>query len=89
MPTSTILLLAATFVIVFGVSCVAMVLLRPGAVDRRVSQIRRETPGVAEPDDARAWLRQVERLAKPLARLSVPREGWENSALRTRFIHAG
>ncbi len=89
MPTTTIFLLAATFVIVFGVSCIAMVLLRPGTVDRRVSQIRRETPGAAEPDNSGAWLRQVERLAKPLARLSVPKDGWESSPLRTRFIHAG
>lgn len=89
MPTTTIFLLAATFFIVFGVSCIAMVLLRPGTVARRVSQIRRETPGVAEPDRRRAWMRQMERLARPLARLSVPKEGWEDSPLRTRFIHAG
>lgn len=86
---NSIILLAATFVIVFGASCLAMVLLRPDAVQRRVSQIHRETPGIKAPSDNRAWLRQAERLARPLARLSVPKEGWENSLLRTRFIHAG
>lgn len=86
---TTIFLLAATFVIVFGVSCIAMTLLRPGTVQRRLGQIRRETPGSAPADEGQAWLRHAERLARPLARLSLPKEGWENSALRARFIHAG
>ncbi|MEN7530917.1 MULTISPECIES: type II secretion system F family protein [unclassified Cupriavidus] len=89
MPMTTILLLTATFVIVFGVSCVAMALLRPSAVQRRVGQIHREIPGVEMPSPQRGWLRQAEKLARPLARISLPKEGWENSALRTRFIHAG
>jgi tight adherence protein C len=31
----------------------------------------------------------VARAAKPLTKLSVPDEGWEKSALRTRFMNAG
>jgi len=89
MPITTILLLAATFAIVFGASWMAMTLMRPSTVQRRLGQIRRETPDAVATDDGRAWLRQAERLAKPLAQLSVPKEGWENSELRTRFIHAG
>ena len=35
------------------------------------------------------WRVTLSRLSGPLARLSLPAEGWENSALRRRFMHAG
>jgi tight adherence protein C len=35
------------------------------------------------------WSERVVKLAAPLARLSLPQEGWENSPLRRRFMHAG
>jgi tight adherence protein C len=90
MPTTTILLLGVTFAIVFGAAWVAMIVMRPNPVARRLGQIEREAPGGAPiPDGRREWMRRVERLARPLAQLSLPKEGWENSALRTRFIHAG
>lgn len=89
MPITTILLFAATFAIVFGAVWVAMSVMRPSTVQRRLGQIQREIPDAVPQDDNREWLRQIERLARPLAQLSLPKEGWENSALRTRFIHAG
>ncbi len=35
------------------------------------------------------WRARIARMATPLARLSAPKEGWENSNLRVRFMHAG
>ena len=35
------------------------------------------------------WLETIVKLAAPIARLSAPKEGWENSPLRLRFISAG
>src|SRR5687768_1256008 len=35
------------------------------------------------------WVETVEKLTKPLARLSVPDDDWEDSELRRRFMHAG
>jgi tight adherence protein C len=35
------------------------------------------------------WSETVVKLAGPLAKLSTPKEGWENSPLRTRFLNAG
>jgi tight adherence protein C len=35
------------------------------------------------------WVEHVAQIAKPLTKLSVPDEGWEKSALRTRFMNAG
>jgi tight adherence protein C len=34
------------------------------------------------------WIERMARAVKPLTRLSVPEEGWEKSALRTRFMNA-
>jgi tight adherence protein C len=35
------------------------------------------------------WADKVMKLAGPLAKLSLPTEGWEQSPLRMRFMHAG
>ncbi|MEY3201380.1 MAG: hypothetical protein RIR70_930 [Pseudomonadota bacterium] len=43
----------------------------------------------SRPGDAPQWADRVARAAKPLARLSLPEEGWEASLLRRRFMQAG
>jgi tight adherence protein C len=35
------------------------------------------------------WVGRIIELTKPVAQLSVPKEGWENSQLRIRFMNAG
>ena len=35
------------------------------------------------------WIESIVNLTAPLAKLSVPTEGWETSPVRTRFINAG
>lgn len=35
------------------------------------------------------WLERFAKASAPLARLSLPEAGWENSGIRTRFMHAG
>lgn len=35
------------------------------------------------------WADRLAHLTRPLSKLSVPEEGWEKSALRTRFMNAG
>ena len=35
------------------------------------------------------WVARIAKLSSPLAKLSVPDEGWEKSALRIRFMNAG
>ncbi len=35
------------------------------------------------------WIEKVAQAAQPFSRLSLPEEGWERSALRTRFMNAG
>ena len=35
------------------------------------------------------WVQRIVKITGPLAKLSVPEEGWEGSAIRTRFMNAG
>lgn len=84
-----ILLMGATFLIVFGAAWIAMSVMRPSTIQRRLGQIDRESRGAVAEETGREWLRRLEQVARPLGRVSLPKEGWEGSALRTRFIHAG
>lgn len=38
---------------------------------------------------APAWIQRVVKLSGPIAKLSLPAEGWEKSKLRIRFMNAG
>jgi tight adherence protein C len=61
-----------------------MILLwTPSAAARRVRRM-----GLGETPEVR-WTATVASLVGPFARLSQPAAGWENSALRIRFINAG
>jgi tight adherence protein C len=90
MKTEQILLLVIVFGIVALFSFGAMALFMPNAVSRRLKTI---TGGDARQQDANdlesQWAVKIAEVSKPIARLSIPKEGWENSALRTRFMHAG
>ena len=35
------------------------------------------------------WVERIVKITGPLAKLSVPEEGWEGSAVRTHFMNAG
>nr|WP_315592523.1 type II secretion system F family protein [uncultured Cupriavidus sp.] len=90
MKTGQILILLLTFVLTFGAALIAMLLIQPNAIRRRISQATQapseETTAPALQDE---WLQRMASVSKPLARLSVPKEGWDNSLLRTRFMNAG
>lgn len=52
----------------------------------RVSQRMR---ALYQPSNESGWTDTMAQLVGPFARLSLPGEDWEHSALRQRFIHAG
>jgi len=86
MTISQFLILAALFIVIFGVVALTMLLLTRDPVKGRLTALdERETR--AAPSGS--WLQRLAHLAAPLARLSVPAEGWEGSPVRLRFIHAG
>jgi len=87
MTSAQLLFLLIVFVIVGGLVGVGMVLFAPGALQTRLASFK----GGADDSqaDRSGWTERVARAVRPLTRLSVPEEGWEKSALRTRFMNAG
>lgn len=80
--------LALIFVAVFVFAFVAMRMLAGDPVRDRLDAI--VGPPVGVPDNgANEWIARIVKLTGPLAKLSLPEEGWEASAIRTRFMNAG
>ena len=86
MPAESIIFLMVVFVAVAAVSALAFWLLMPNRVQQRVADAR-----IAESGDGliARWRERFATVVKPLATLSLPTEGWENSAMKIRFINAG
>ncbi|PWF55195.1 type II secretion system F family protein [Massilia glaciei] len=87
MQASHLIFLAFVFVVVIVLVLVAMAVFAPGALRERLASVE----GKSEPSalDANGWVERVAKVAQPFSRLSLPEEGWEKSALRTRFMTAG
>jgi tight adherence protein C len=87
MTRAQLLFLLIVFAVVCCLAWLAAVLFAPAALRARLASFMGHT------DDGQAqrsnWVERVARAAKPLTKLSVPDEGWEKSALRTRFMNAG
>ena len=83
-------LLVVLFLIVFGIVLVLARLFAGNAV-----QVRLDTLDGKKVDTdkgrrtSQRWMARVISLTRPLAKLSVPEEGWEESPVRIRFINAG
>jgi tight adherence protein C len=87
------LTLAAIFCAASGLVAAAFLLLRKPALAERIDNVIGSAaglgPGGVPAEGAERWTEIISRAARPFARLSLPREGWETSDLRRRFIHAG
>ena len=85
------ILLGLVFLAVAGFTLgLAQWLNRDEAVKRRLGEITDHQP----PDDPglegnAEWHAKVVKVVGPMARLSTPKEGWEASSLRVRFMQAG
>lgn len=83
-----IVFLVIVFGVVFGIAVLAMYLFSPNRVRERVATVTgSDTEGQAGPEGA--WIEHVAKMTGPLAKLSLPEDGWESSPLRARFMHAG
>lgn len=83
------LFIALVFVVASGVPLLAYLSLRRGILHERLERVVGDAT-VREPTEgANKWIESVVKAAKPLARLSLPDEGWDGSGLRRRFIQAG
>jgi len=82
--------LAIVFLVATGVPLSAYLLLRRNAAQRRLERVvSAPTPDTGRGEASTQWIETVARAVTPLAKLSVPDEGWEGSELRRRFMQAG
>jgi tight adherence protein C len=77
--------------IVFGIVCalawLAMMLFAPVALRTRLRRFSGKSDTTQLESDG--WVERIAKVTQPLTKLSIPEEGWEQSALRTRFMNAG
>lgn len=87
MQANSLFFLLVVFIAVAGVTALAFWLLMPSRLQQRVAQAQAgsssETTGPGRLRDS------IANAVKPLAKLSLPAEGWEDSAMKIRFINAG
>ena len=80
--------LAAIFIVVAGAALGVIRALAPRPTKTRLEQVTAEDALPQTKVDS-PWEEALVNMAGPLAKLALPKEGWENSVLRTRFMHAG
>ena len=86
-----IILFVVIFLSVVGlVLGVGLWLTRDRALDRRLDQLGDAPVALDQShEEPQAWHAKVAKIAQPIAWLSTPKEGWETSNLRVRFMQAG
>lgn len=88
MTLAQIIFLGTVFLAVFTVIVLVLYQLEPQPLKKRLQRISSEGEPVAA-EGQPAWVRRIEKLSGPFAKLSLPAEGWEASPLRIRFMNAG
>jgi tight adherence protein C len=89
MTTEQWLYLGFIFLVVTGVGYVIVTQLAPNRVRSRLEKVVQPETTINRDESAPPWVEKFIRIASPIAKLSVPAEGWEKSTLRTRFMNAG
>ena len=80
--------LVVVFFAVFGVALLLMHYMMPTPTQQRLQQLTADV-GTVQERPAQDWMARIAKLSGPLAKFSLPDEGWEQSALRIRFMNAG
>lgn len=88
MPILQILYAAVIFVSVTAAAMVILLSLAPSRAKRRLEAVA-DSSGFADAAARAQWTKTLVDVAGKFAKLSLPSEGWENSPLRLRFLHAG
>jgi tight adherence protein C len=88
MSTLQIVYAAIIFVSVTAAALVVLLPFAPGRAKQRLDAFA-DAAGFEERAAQAQWTQTVVNFAGKFAKLSLPSEGWENSPLRLRFLHAG
>jgi tight adherence protein C len=86
------LLLVGLFAFVFAGAFGAMLIMSPRDMKKRIEQAGGiPSAALSAPQDTTTgiWLQKIADMSEPIAKLSIPKEGWENSALRIHLMNAG
>lgn len=86
MSTIQIIYLGLVFLVVFIIALLVISQFNTTPIEERLKHLESHEATKGEGD---SWVSAVVKLTGPLAKLSLPAEGWENSSLRTRFMNAG
>jgi tight adherence protein C len=89
MTTNQLLFLAVVFLAVFGAILLSIRMLTADPAQVRLDAIIDRPVSAPASGEQSPWVAHIIKLSGPLAKLSVPDDGWETSALRTRFMNAG
>ena len=89
MPESSLVFLILVFFIVAGISAIAIRFFLPDRLQQRLAALSNEPTTKVASTVTEPASQQLLRFIQPLARLALPAEGWEESPMRLRFIHAG
>jgi tight adherence protein C len=88
MTTIQLAYLVIIFLTVSGIAFILIKLMTPKATQARLEQIASGNTEITQ-SSFDEWEQNINRITGPFASLSLPKEGWENSPLRTRFMHSG
>lgn len=88
MTTVQLIYLGFIFLVVSGVGYFIFTQLAPNRVRDRLGRII-QPEAIIENEAAPQWVEKFIEIASPIAKLSVPSEGWEKSKLRIKFMNAG
>lgn len=89
MTSVHIIFLVIVFLAVAGISLAVFRLIAPRSTDIRLGQFAADDEVLNDNKVESPWEQTIIKLSKPLAKLALPGENWEKSALRIRFMHAG
>lgn len=92
MNTIQIIYLALIFLTVFVVALVVLTQFNTKTLQDRLRIVKTGSGMETEFDEkskVSPWVGRIIELTKPVANLAVPKEGWESSQLRIRFMNAG
>ncbi|TDF66197.1 type II secretion system F family protein [Cupriavidus sp. L7L] len=85
-----LVVLALIFVAAFGTVFGLLYVFSPNRMRGRAEQLAGQAGQFdADPGRQQALIEKLVQWAQPVSRLSLPKDGWENSQLRVRFMNAG
>ena len=88
MSTLQLIYAAVIFVSVTAAALIVLLPFAPGRAKQRLDAFA-GNPEVGDTASQAQWTQTIVNIAGKFAKLSLPSEGWEESPLRLRFLHAG